>query len=620
MIGDYRVNSAENAKLIARAKFIFLYNVRTTHKRTAQICSKRNRRDKKRNRGDKKKENNISDNILVSLYNILLELHKKETELHKKNNLLQQRSQEVGSSEIVKDLAQIKDALHASTIHVPFPTTTTNTQVFQENLGRTQLMDASAFQQNSDYNTNLWKAVKSCGWEWAVDVNSAEDRLHDNFGKLLGTILDTLMGKFWESCKVNKILYNDKMNAKHRFAPGPDPLCDDVRRFPDFVLDRLKKYDYAIFNWQTMTLPIEIEKNIIVNRNNTTDFHLDNLNTHAKSGLGQQQEWAVIRFRYQDVMEYESFVTDSVNIIFIKAVRSRSYELHTFTVSPPFALVENSQPTDAFKNMVRIIGDSLLLLKAKSMKAAEKSDDEFNPSGHWTGRYVIIDEKDFFVREVICFNVPDFVYAAWSNESGNVVIKTAQSKYRFDEHKNEQKILQELSKRTLSVPKVIAAGYIGDAFALVLTPLGKSFNHVRPISKEKAKKVWKDCISDLKQLHETGIVHGDIRPTNIILYEGNYRLIDFGLAGSREQRRWRGADNVYGSIRALEGHNYEAWDDVESLVYTVESLKRPRWQLPWYRDTDLERIVKLKAAFLNSVASSYELNSWIEWQDNDIKE
>ena len=54
--------------------------------------------------------------------------------------------------------------------------------------------------------------------------------------------------------------------------------------------------------------------------------------------------------------------------------------------------------------------------------------------------------------------------------------------------------------------------------------------------------IVRDCLAALAALHREGIVHGDLKPSNIMLKRtGNAKIVDLGSAFDLEQRARRGA-------------------------------------------------------------------------------
>ena len=108
--------------------------------------------------------------------------------------------------------------------------------------------------------------------------------------------------------------------------------------------------------------------------------------------------------------------------------------------------------------------------------------------------------------------------------------------------------------------------------------------------------VLRDCLAGLQALHRAGIVHGDLKPSNIMLTRaGNAKIIDIGsaidLRRAGPRRMWSPA---YAAPEVLEGGDNTPRSDLASLGYVlVEMLAgRPLFEgLTAYQD-----LVEAKAA------------------------
>jgi len=62
---------------------------------------------------------------------------------------------------------------------------------------------------------------------------------------------------------------------------------------------------------------------------------------------------------------------------------------------------------------------------------------------------------------------------------------------------------------------------------------------------QQSKKIFRQCVAVVRQMHKQGIVHRDIKPDNIMLAEdGNVRLGDFGLAKALSSSVQHPADSL----------------------------------------------------------------------------
>ena len=130
----------------------------------------------------------------------------------------------------------------------------------------------------------------------------------------------------------------------------------------------------------------------------------------------------------------------------------------------------------------------------------------------------------------------------------------------------------------------------------VILAMGPTQTRLKP---GVAIAVLRDCLEGLAALHKEGIVHGDLKPANVLLTRaGNAKLIDIGsaveLRGVAPRRMWSPA---YAAPEVLEGQANTTRSDLASLGYVlVEMLAgcSPFEGLSSYRDlvqakADLDR-------------------------------
>lgn len=233
--------------------------------------------------------------------------------------------------------------------------------------------------------------------------------------------------------------------------------------------------------------------NVVIATEIKTRKTLANIETDASTG--EMATWAHRILRCQPLREFcFTFITDCENILFLKTVLVA--DGYKYFMTPSYKL--EGTGTKFLQTLLSAPLDSL----------------GFN-------RPIFeVDNRAYHVKSLLGEGLTSSV---WSD--GTVAIKQYKPKY-YDIQQNEVAILETLA--TLNSPNLPKLVDKGNRF-IVMSPLGTSF---LPITRRSVKAV----LNILKQAHEVGIVHRDLRLSNIIKVGDEIVLIDWGFASEHSKQ------------------------------------------------------------------------------------
>lgn len=186
----------------------------------------------------------------------------------------------------------------------------------------------------------------------------------------------------------------------------------------------------------------------------------------------------------------------------------------------------------------------------------------------------------------------------------NVVVKKFKSTKTFE---NEVKILKKLKKSSCA-PRILHHCSVkkkdDETCFIVMNNLGRNLEQVKLHCGQKTSKssprltvgnclfIFYELIQILKKVHKKGIIHRDVKPTNIMISDTNkIYLVDFGLAVNNLDYE---TDKIAGTFAFMsinshssENKHYTPADDIEGAYYTV--LYLVKGYLPWYKKKNNQR-------------------------------
>lgn len=170
------------------------------------------------------------------------------------------------------------------------------------------------------------------------------------------------------------------------------------------------------------------------------------------------------------------------------------------------------------------------------------------------------------------------VYKAVDNGLGSFcVIKklhdSQTDKKQIELFEREARILLELNdNRHVYIPRLLYFGKDGNEPFLVEEYIAGRTLEDSVFNEEQAKAFLIKMLPTLVVLHARDVIHRDIKPANVMMWQGNYFLIDFGVSAVKQpaHSQFRGRDpTIVFTYGFADADQYKGAATVRSDIYAL---------------------------------------------------
>ncbi|CAG9858689.1 unnamed protein product [Phyllotreta striolata] len=190
--------------------------------------------------------------------------------------------------------------------------------------------------------------------------------------------------------------------------------------------------------------------------------------------------------------------------------------------------------------------NSAILSSSKQRVVDEANQNVFQLSKRTvndkTFRKIVVNKVQYLVLNLLGMGGTSKVYQCFNVDKKDVVAIKCISLKNMQEGQNlidEIKLLQKL-KNCLRVIKLFDYEQLPEELLLVLEKGGVNLSSVlkktvaqkRNIPYYKLVFYWMEMLQAMKEIHDNGVIHSDIKPSNFLVDGQGLKLIDFGIAAS----------------------------------------------------------------------------------------